>query len=265
MNSIQISEGAINWNGGQRITLRAGQTATCTTLNPGQIYAVFMYNSTQNDTNGTVNIVWSNSQPPVSVTVPGTTANAGLASLAFVSGTDTQTVSVSLGTNAGIAQIDLWLGSVSMPIDTSGLNNQQLPINGQPQEFNKYTRYFAVPPSSWQQLTIVSVITQFISVQFTSAKAAVYVVNETSNGLLPGQVVSMGPTASASGNVTINAVTIQSIQGNLQGDGAQWVWMNADSQQDSQEATISLQSLGVLMPKTAAEDASSPIWLVQID
>jgi hypothetical protein len=241
MQSIPIPEGSINWNGGQRITLQAGETATCTTLNPGQLYAVFMYNSTQNDTNGTVNIVWSNSQPPKSVTVPGTTANAGLASLAFVSGTDTQTVSVSLGTNAGIAQIDVWLGSVSMPIDTSGLNNAPLPIDGQEHEFNKYTRYFCVPPSSWQQLTIVSAITQFISVQFTETKAVVYVVNETSNGLLPGQVVQMGPTATA--NVTINAVTIQSVQGNLQGNGMQWVWMNADSQQDSESATISLQSL----------------------
>ena len=243
MNSIQIPEGAINWNGGQRITLRAGDTATCTTLNPGQLYAIFMYNSTQNDTNGTVNIVWSNSQPPVKATIPGTTANAGLASVAFVSGTDTQTVSVSLPTNAGIAQIDLWLGSVGMPIDTSGLDNQPLPIDGNPHDFNKYTRYYAVPPSSWQQLTIVSAITQFLSVQFREAKAIVYVVNETSNGLLPGQVQSMGPTAQAAGAVAINGVTIQSVQGNLQGDGTQWVWMNADSAQDSQSASISLQSL----------------------
>lgn len=243
MLSIPIPEGSTNWNGGQRITLQAGQTATCTTLNPGQLYAVFMYNSTQNDTNGTVSIVWSNSQPPARVTVPGTTANAGLASLAFVSGTDTQTISVSLPSNAGIAQIDIWLGSVSMPIDTTGLNNAPLPIDGNPYPFNKYTRYFAVPPSSWQQLTIVSAITQFISVQFRQAKAVVYVVNETSNGLLPGQVTSMGPSATASGIVTINAVGIQSVQGTLQGDGSQWVWMNADSEQDSESATISLQSL----------------------
>ena len=243
MNSIAIPQGSINWNGGQRITLRAGDTATCTSLNPGQLYGIFMYNSTQNDTNGTVNIVWSNSQPPARVTVPGTTANAGLASIAFVSGTDTQTVSVSLPTNAGIAQIDVWLGSVSMPIDTSGLNNLPLPIDGNPHEFDKYTRYYAVPPSSWQQLTIVSAITQFISVQFREAKAVVYVVNETSNGLLPGQVQSMGTTALAPGAVTISAVTVQSIQGSLQGDGSQWVWMNADSEQDSESATISLQSL----------------------
>lgn len=243
MNSISIPEGSINWNGGQRITLQAGETATCTTLNPGQLYAVFMYNSAQNDTNGTVNIVWSNSNPPVQVTIPGTTANAGLASLAFVSGTDTQTISVSLPSNAGIAQIDVWLGSVSMPIDTSGLNNSQLPLDGSENEFNKYTRYFAVPQSKWYQLTIVSAITQFLSVQFTSGKAVVYVVNETMSGLLTGQVQSMGPTAKTAGVVTTSAVQIQSVQGYLQGNGNQFVWMNADSQQDSEGATISVQAM----------------------
>jgi len=66
---------------------------------------------------------WSNSQPPVPITVPGTTANAGLASLGFVSGTDTQTVSVSLPSNAGSSQVEIWLGSVGMPTNTSGLTN----------------------------------------------------------------------------------------------------------------------------------------------
>jgi hypothetical protein len=243
MHSIQIPESSINWNGGQRITIRAGDTATCTALNPGQLYGIFIYNSTQNATNATVNVVWSNSKPPVKITVPGTTANAGLASLGFVSGTDTQTIAVSLPSNAGIAQVEIWLGSVSMPIDTSGLNNQPLPIDGNPYPFNKYTRYFSVPPSSWQQLTLVSTINQFLSVQFRSAKAIVHVLNETSNGLLDGQVTPIGPTAQAPGSVTIQAVTIQSIQNYLQGDGTQWVWMDADSQQDSNEATISLQAL----------------------
>lgn len=242
MQSIQLPEGAINWNGGQRITLRAGDTATCTTLNPGQLYGIFIYNSAQNDTNATVNVVWSNSQLPVQIMVPGTTANAGLASLGFVSGTDTQTVSVSLPSNAGIAQVEIWLGSVSMPIDTSGLTNQLLPIDGNEYPFNEYTRYYSVPPTEWLQVTIVSPITQFISVQFSSMKAYVLVVNETLTGLQPGQVVPMGPTATAAGAVTIDAATIGNIQKSFQG-GMQWVWMDADNQQDSQTASISLQSL----------------------
>jgi len=71
----------------------------------------------------------------------------------------------------------------------------------------------------------------------------VFVVNETSNGLLANQVTNIGPTASAAGSVKIVYSQIQSITNNLQGDGTQWVWMDADSPQDSQSATISLQSL----------------------
>ncbi|MFQ2387292.1 hypothetical protein ACK32P_04305 [Aeromonas dhakensis] len=243
MESIAIAASQVNWNGGQRITLKAGDTATCTVLRPDQLYGIFIYNSAQNDNNATVNVVWSNSQPPCQITVPGTTANAGLASMGFVSGSDTQTISVSLPSNSGIAQVDLWLGSVSMPTNTGGLNNQPLQANGDPVPFNKYTRYYAVPPSKWMNLTIASTITQFISCQFRQDKATVFVVNETSNGLLKGQITKMGPTASESGAITITTSQIQSITENLQGDGSQWVWMDADSQQNSQSATIALQSL----------------------
>ncbi|MDD1017040.1 hypothetical protein [Pseudomonas rubra] len=243
MESIGLLATQTNWNGGQRITLKSGDTATCTTLSPGQLYGIFIYNSAQNDTNAKVNVVWSNSQPPCAITVPGTTANAGLSSMGFVSGTDTQTVSVSIAPNSGLSQVDIWLGSVSMPTSTSGLNNQPLQANGELYQFNKYTRYYAVPPSKWMSLTIVSKITQFISCQFRQSQATVFVVNETSHGLLDGQVTKMGPTASEKGAVDIKTSDIQSINYNLQGDGTQYVWMDADSQQDSQSASIALQSL----------------------
>lgn len=243
MESFGITAAQINWNGGQRITLKAGDTATCTTLRPGQIYGIFIYNSALSDNTAEVNVVWSNSQPPVKITVPGTTANAGLASMGFVSGSDTQTISISLSSNSGIAQIEAWLGSTSMPTNTSGLSNNQLQANGEPYPFSKYTRYYAVPPSQWFNLTIESKITQFVSCQFREANATVYVVNETSHGLLPGQVKHIGPTASEPGAVTIMATQRQSVSYNTQGDGTQYVWMDADSPQDSQSATITLQPL----------------------
>jgi hypothetical protein len=130
-----------------------------------------------------------------------------------------------------------------MPTNTSGLNNSPLQANGEQYPFNKYNRYFAVPPSKWMNLTIVSKITQFISCQLREAAATVFVINETSNGLLAGQVTNIGPTASEKGAVTIVATQIQNVSNNLQGDGTQWVWMDADSQQDSTSASISLQSL----------------------
>lgn len=244
MESIQLAAGAINWNGGQRITLHSGgDPATCTNLVPGQLYGIFAYNSAQNDNTANLSVAWSNSQPPVTLKVPGTTGNAGLAAVGFLSGTDTQTVSVSLPTGSDIAQVDVWLGSVSMPINTAGLNNKQLPADGVEYPFDKYTRYYAVPASKWYALALYSPVTQFIACQFREQKAIVFVLNETSNGLLPGQVINIGPTASAAGTVTINATTIQRISSNLQGDGTQWVWMNADSQQNSDASTISLQAL----------------------
>ena len=38
----------------------------------------------------------------------------------------------------------------------------------------------------------------------------------------------------------------QTLDWNLQGNGQQWVWINADSIQNSQSATITVQSLQAL-------------------
>ena len=161
---------SINWNGGQKIMLQEGSIAIANgVLQQGQLYAIFLYNSSLADHNVNVSIFWSNSQPPAIVSVPGTTANQGPASVVLVSGNDTNTVSVSI-TNTPNSSIDCWLGSVGMPTDTSGLNNQRLPSNGVEQPFAGYDRYYAVPPPTWQQLTIGSNIAQFISVQFSSKR-----------------------------------------------------------------------------------------------
>ncbi|MCP1445681.1 hypothetical protein J3D54_004813 [Pseudomonas sp. GGS8] len=45
--------------------------------------------------------------------------------------------------------------------------------DGEQHPFNKYTRYYAVPPSKWMNLTITSTITQFLSCQFREAQATV--------------------------------------------------------------------------------------------
>lgn len=234
----------IDWDGGQRLTLGAGDTATCTDLNPGQLYAIFLYNSALHDTNTTVYVVGSNAQQPIPVTVPGTTANQGLASLVLVKGSDTQTISVSIPSVSANSGIDCWLGSVQMPLNTAGLNNSQLPANGQPQPFGKYARYFAVVPSSWHQLSINSAIQQFISVQFSEAFATVNIVN---------------PIVGASANVTAFGTVLegtdykvqkapasspQTLSYEFEGNGLQSVWMNADSPQDSTGATIALQFMG---------------------
>ncbi len=230
---------SINWNGGQVITLTQGDTAVCSGgLNPGQIYALFFYNSAQNDANAPVNVVWSNSQPPVKVTVPGTTANQGLAAFCFVSGDDTNTISASLGQSSPGAQVTAFIGSVKMPTNTSGVNNAQLPLDGQFHAFTKFTRYFAVPASHWYDGIIQSNINQFISVQFKESTAVVNIVNKLVD---PSNVIKYA--GSCQPQVTVNAVPGQSYQWSFQGNGSQFVWINADSAQNTASAQIAVQSL----------------------
>lgn len=235
----------INWNGGQLITLNPGDTATCAGgLNPGQVYAIFLYNSANNDANAPVNVVWSNSQPPVPVTVPGTTAKQGLAALCFVSGDDTNTVSISLGQSASGVQVQAFLGSVKMPVNTSGIKNVALPLDGQNHAFNAFTRFYAVPQSHWYSGQLQSDINQFISVQFKEASAIVNIVNKLVD---PSTVIKYaGPSIQQPNVVTINSSDHQTISWNVQGNGTQLVWINADSVQNSQSATISVQSLAAV-------------------
>jgi hypothetical protein len=233
----------IDWNDGQLITLNPGDTATCAgRLNTGQIYAIFLYNSAGNDANAPVNVVWSNSQPPVPVTVPGTTANQGLAALCFVSGDDANTVSISLGQSSSGTQVQAFLGSVKMPVNTSGIQNVALPLDGQNHSFQAFTRFFAVPQSHWYSGQIQSDINQFISVQFKEASATVNIVNQLVD---PSNVVKYAGPSSKSA-VTINPSASQTLTWNFQGNGTQLVWINADSVQNSQTATMSVQSLAAV-------------------
>ncbi|WKE67012.1 hypothetical protein PVT67_07175 [Gallaecimonas kandeliae] len=232
----------VNWNNGQLITLEQGMTATCNgNLNPGQLYCLFFYNAAQNDADTTVSVVWSNSQPPVLVKVPGTTGRQGLASICFVNGDQTNTVSAAVTGGQPGASIQAFIGSVKMPIDTSGINNKELPANGQPQPLKAFTRYYDVPASHWYQAQVQSDIDQFIFVQMQEQKAVVNIVNKLVD---PSNIIAYAGDAQQ--YVTINSSDYQLLSWSLQGNGRQFVWINADSVQNSQNATISLQSLSSL-------------------
>jgi hypothetical protein len=183
-------------------------------------------------------VVWSNSQPPVTVTVPGTTQNLGLAALCFVDGDQTNTVSASVLNNQPGAQVQAFIGSVKMPVNTAGITNKQLPLDGSVQPFNAFTRYFAVPASHWYAGQIQSNVNQFISVQFSEQRAVVNVVNSLVD---PSSVIKFAGDSAQ--YVTKNIVQGQTVTWNLQGNGQQMVWINADSIQNSQSATIAVQSL----------------------
>lgn len=232
---------SINWNDGQLITLTQGDTATCTgNLNPGQLYGLFFYNAAGHDATTTVTITGNNALPPVSVKVPGTTANQGLAAICFVNGSDTTTIAASIvGLQPG-AKLQAFICSVKMPTDTKGIYNKALPMNGHPEAFKKFTRYYSVPESHWYAATLTSNVNTFVCVQFQEARALVLGVNCPADGI--NNIIDYyGPMARP--GVTIQTTTHQTESWNLQGNGRQWVWMNADSIQDSESATISLQSL----------------------
>jgi hypothetical protein len=232
----------IVWNDGRSISLTKGDTATCEALKSGQLYAIFLYNASGEDQDIPVNVNIGNGYPPKTVTVPGTTGNKGLAALALVSGTDTQTVSISISNQQSSGKIDAWVGSVGMPTNTSGIENMQLPFSGKTCAYGTRDRYYAVPESRWYQLTISSPQNQFISVQFIENKAKVFInnpVGDPANVIIPTGTVAVGANYEIINPQGVPQVITYQDQGN----GQQKVWMNADSQQNSSNSTIVAQYL----------------------
>jgi hypothetical protein len=94
-----------------------------------------------------------------------------------------------------------------MPVNTSGIQNVALPLDGQNHSFHAFTRFFAVPQSHWYSGQIQSDINQFISVQFKEAGAIVNIVNQLVD---PSNVVKYAGPSSKSA-VTINPSTGQTL------------------------------------------------------
>jgi hypothetical protein len=239
----------LNWDDGRLIVLSAGQTAKCENLVKDQLYAVLLYNTSQIDVNAVVTVVWSNTVPPSQVTVPGTTSDGAPANFVFVSGADTDFVSISLSAGTA-ATVTAFIVSISMPLnttsktDTNGLNNAVLPGDGQFHSFGKYDRYYTQQYSGWRSVKIQNLSTQFICLQILKSSAKVVVVN-LGSGIANGQVSIFGPTANQTGTVLIDQNTYQNYTANISGDGETWVWMNADNKQNSQNAQIALQLLSL--------------------
>ncbi|WP_425100134.1 hypothetical protein [Tropicibacter sp. S64] len=236
----------IDWNDGRLLTLQAGTSARCAALTKGELYVALLYNTAQHDQNADVIVVWSNSYPPRTITLPGTTGDAGVPAMVFVSGDDTEFLTISLGATS-TATVAALMVSVSMPANTNGISAGPLPADGQLHPFQKYTRYDAIPAAGWSQLSLTSPKTQFVSIQMKMAAAAVRVLNVNSVGLYDGQLNKVGPTAQTKGVVTVQKIAKQSWSTNtVQGNGQTVVWMAADSAPNAADAQIALQGLSVL-------------------
>ena len=232
-----------NWNDGRLITLTGGQAAKCENLIKGQIYAVLIYNSSQFDVAAIVTVVWSNDVPPTKVTVRGTTGDNAPASFLFVSGNDTDFISISLAPGS-TASIETFVASVSMPLNPKGINNAELPNDSQFYPFEKYDRYYIESATGWREINIQNLNNQFICLQMLEDTATVIVVNKGS-GITDGQIYMFGSTANQSGVVQVENVNYQTYTANIQGNSGVYVWINGDSGQNSKNALIALQQLSL--------------------
>ncbi len=239
--------GTQNWNGGNRLTVSQGNPLQAVNAIVNPINVAFLYNSTQAAQAVPVDFV-GNNQYFQQVAVPQTTGNAGSAALLTFSGPNnggsanlTATIDPSAGSGA---QAQSWLGGQSMPINTSGLNNVNLPANGQGNSFNQYSRYFFVPGAQRYILNVTSGISAFYFAVFNSSgQVFVYVLNAPDANYKP--IVLQFPGDSyAVGNTVVTALTTSSVSIPLFGNNQQWVAMNADSASDSSNASISLTALG---------------------
>lgn len=230
-----------NWDNGGKRALKAGdEKLLCEELRSGQLYAVMMYNSAQNDREARVTVFAHGKD--VEVRVPGTTGNEGLASVCLVSGEEGNSVSVSIARTEEGAEIQVWLFSVSMPTQMPHDRNIHLQPDGKEISFGTYTRAFCVPPSTTSRAVLRTAgNNQFIALQMREDHATVLVLNPSDT--YKDRIKAIGRAAAAYTTVTATERR-QEITSKVQGDGTQIVWMNADSEQDSTNVKLSLQALG---------------------
>ncbi|SOD39828.1 hypothetical protein [Nitrosovibrio sp. Nv4] len=235
-----------NWDDGRLVTLDPSNNQyVCTTIQNGA-NGIFLYNAANADHDTTVTIVTTNATAPVKVIVPGTTGNQGLAAIVLVNGNVTNTVTISLTSNQPAdSKISAFIGSLAFPINTSGINNKSLPVNGVTQNFTAFTRFYAVPASTWYQMNLQSNITQFYAAQFGPGSSAVSIYCVNPGPLAEANIYQADPSNPVSYKFILPAPNQpqQQIAASLFGNGSQFVWINADSIQNSQQATISLQQL----------------------
>ncbi|MFW2543895.1 hypothetical protein ACN2XU_14735 [Primorskyibacter sp. 2E107] len=228
------------------ITIKGGTSARCAALTKGELYVALLYNTSPHAQSVDVTVVWSNDVPPGRVTLQSTTNDQGPAGMIFVSGEDTEFLTLSIGVGS-TATVEALMVSVSMPANTNGITAETLPADGQFHSFPKFTRYCAVPPEGWSALTVQNLSTQFISVQMRREAAVVRVNRSGPTPLYDGQLSKFGKTAKSKNVVQLETSGQSTFTDDrVKGNGTRWVWISADSTQNSSDAKIALQSLSFI-------------------
>ncbi|GAA4892934.1 hypothetical protein GCM10023333_27740 [Ferrimonas pelagia] len=238
-----LEAGIIGWDDGRLLELNYGQTATCTSLKQGQLYAVIIYNASASDHDIPISLVWSNSQLPENMTIPGTKNAQGPASVVLVSGNDTATVSISIST-ASNATVQMWILSVSMPsTPRQNLDYRQVK-EGVELPLLKAKNYFAVAKSNWHQVTIENKYNQAFILQIQNHQAIIYIINPTKNpqvNVIPVGTVKEGKHYQIKRPNKLEQP--QRLQILYQGNGSQVIWTSLSSEQNSKHTKLILQAL----------------------
>ena len=242
MTTFLMTSTVGNWDDGRLVYLTPGATFKCNNLQ-NAVTAVFLYNAANADHDTYVTVSVQNSVAPKRVLVPGVTADQGLATIVVVNGNVTNSVTVSMGADQPTdSKVSAFIGSLAFPLNTAGITNAKLPIDGNTYPFNRFTRYYQVLAAAWYQLVLTSNVYQFYAAQFgiDNTSLTVYCLNPGPNP--QANVVQADDTNPIPVKLILpTSGTAQKIVKQVFGNNQQAVWINADSVTDSQSATISLQ------------------------
>lgn len=228
---------------GSRTTLGKGDAVTFDHL-PNQPVAIVVYNNTGNTT--PFNVVYNN-QVPTSYNVASVQAQGfslGLAYLINPANTNANEITVSVPDIAQQgASVDVYAVSLFLPL--SAIQNQEIPLNGTPVNFNGYSRAYATPPLAWYQQTINSNSTGSIGLYFTNDTIQVIGVNVPTQAepAVKNVVINTANSGISSDKVTYSLNSGNAYISTFYGTSTQVVYSPVSSANTTSNGSIVIQKI----------------------
>lgn len=229
---------------GSRTKIGKGEALTFNSL-PNQPVAIVTYNNTGNTT--PFNVVYNNQAPKQFevASVQGQGFSLGLSYLINPANTGANEISVSVPNTAqDDASLDVYAVSLFLPL--SGIQNQEIPLNGKQVRFNGYSRAYATPPLAWYQLSLQSQETGLVGFKFIGDSVEVMSVNvakEAEPALKSKVYFDKQGTGISPENVSFTTKTGNSINENFYGISSQIVYSPVSSANTTNNGTIAIQKL----------------------
>jgi|GEM_PF-2794571 len=148
-------------NDGGRFTLDStnpDKAAVRYTNLPNQLIAILVHNN--NGNNGRFRIAYDGYQP-ISRKLPSVDGGgAGFGYIYLIDPSKANSYDISIGVPVGTGNapisLDVQLVSLMFPLNTSGVQNQEIPLNGADCAFNGYSRSYCTPQPTWYNATVMS-------------------------------------------------------------------------------------------------------------